>query len=388
MEEDRVGRQFVVVYFNTLLKNPSVLLDLYKESSTLTRREDGEIVTYKGLKEIGQAIRNTKPNCLLDVRNVVCQKSFENSLIVTVSGLVEKPGEEVKRPFTQVFVLHPQQPEGLFVLNEIYLNTDIAASGEQSFLSPEETDLPAEEPQKPTEEVSETSEASEEKEQGEKEGSEVENEATPEKQPEVKEEVQVVDPKPDTTPVEEVIETPPAEKSKQPTENAKPTKKSGKPQKKKEAKKNSEAESTNTAKVESEEVKEKKQQSWAEIAKRNAALASPTVTPPVSANPTVTAVAAPKKVASPKETPKDTPKRVQSDSRYLEVCDFHASAKLDTLKTAFRGYGNVTYVHFLGHTRALVEFQNAETVNKILAQTTVRIFFSCSLFFPNFISNV
>merc|ERR1712137_1048922 len=150
MEQEQVGKHFVFVYFSTLIKDPKDLLNLYKENSTLTRSESSGVVTYKGRKEIGQALDNTKPNCLFDVRNIVCQNSFGRSLIVTVSGLVEKPGEEIKRPFTQVFVLHPQQPQGLFVLNEIFLNTDIDAASEKNETPTEEneTSIAPEKPEK------------------------------------------------------------------------------------------------------------------------------------------------------------------------------------------------------------------------------------------------
>lgn len=51
----------------------------------------------------------------------------------------------------------------------------------------------------------------------------------------------------------------------------------------------------------------------------------------------------------------------------MDVSDFNNSAKLETLKSTFRAYGPVSYVHFLGPTRALIEFNDPNTVAKILA---------------------
>ena len=130
--------------------------------------------------------------------------------------------------------------------------------------------------------------------------------------------------------------------------------------KKKRKEKKPKSEGKAPAKTVAPEEKEPKKQSWASIAKS---------TPPPQP-------AAPPAVAAPKKAPVEEPKQEQSkptqnvspaDARYLEVCDFNSSAKLDTLKNAFRIFGAVTYVHFLGHTRALVEFQDPKVVTKILA---------------------
>merc|ERR1712233_26024 len=123
MNGQQVGQQFVRVYFKTFFNNPKNLLSLYKEESTFTRGEGKDVVTYKGLKEIETALEGLQANCLVDVRNVVIQDSLEN-YIVTVTGLFRDTVADSHRAFTQVFLLHPQQPKGLFVLNEIFLYAD------------------------------------------------------------------------------------------------------------------------------------------------------------------------------------------------------------------------------------------------------------------------
>merc|ERR1712137_1529848 len=117
------GQQFVRVYFKTFFNDPKSLLSLYKEESTFTRGEGKDVVTYKGLKEIETALEGLQANCLVDVRNVVIQDSLEN-YIVTVTGLFRDTVADSRRAFTQVFLLHPQKPKGLFVLNEVFLYAD------------------------------------------------------------------------------------------------------------------------------------------------------------------------------------------------------------------------------------------------------------------------
>merc|ERR1711959_672118 len=125
-----------------LIEAPMTLLSLYKSESTCSTGDKSKVISHNGLEEISESLKSIQPNCLLDIRNVVVQGSFENSLIITVTGLVRDALGDSERPFTQVFVLHPQKPKGLFVLNEIFLYTDESDV-------PDPLRKPVEEPKKP-----------------------------------------------------------------------------------------------------------------------------------------------------------------------------------------------------------------------------------------------
>lgn len=333
MEQERkVSEQFVKVYFENLFKDPMTLLKLYTEESCITRGEGSDIIYYKGLKEIGQALQFMKPNCLLDIKKVAMQNTFEKSLIVTVTGFAHDTG--ITRPFTQVFLLHPQEPlKGLFVLNDIFLNTD------------EEDNSQEVEPI-----VNDNTNSS--KDIVQDEASKVDEEVT-EKESESPKEKEI---KPNSTKKPEQTKK---SKSKKPIKNKK--NKSTNENEKEKEKENGKNEPIFEPPTENA-IPSKL--SWATIAKK----AIPTPSAPTPTQQPAIKKATPKKKVEKQNTQQKTQKTnlPTEPSRFLEVRNFDNSEVSDSLKNSFRSFGTVTYVHFLGPTRCLLEFVDAESVSKVL----------------------
>jgi len=353
MNGQQVGQQFVRVYFKTFFNNPKNLLSLYKEESTFTRGEGKDVVTYKGLKEIETALEGLQANCLVDVRNVVIQDSLEN-YIVTVTGLFRDTVADSHRAFTQVFLLHPQQPKGLFVLNEIFLYADHEEddTDDRNFLdvgapTPEEKEEPV--PAKESEVVAEVTTGR--------------SDAEPESAAAVPESSEVVakEPQAEEKP-QEVADV--AQEAVQPvTEEAVPQEVAGVPVEEVQAKEE--------AKKEINEVPKKTEEkpfSWDTVHKDKKKL-----------------VAAPNKpgpAASPSQKPPTSrpavrnspgPAPAKGETRYVEVSNFDPSANKDVLKKAFGSYGVVKYVSFQGQQRAILEFETADAASSVLSAKSVKV---------------
>merc|ERR1712137_219177 len=343
------GQQFVRVYFKTFFNDPKSLLSLYKEESTFTRGEGKDVVTYKGLKEIETALEGLQANCLVDVRNVVIQDSLEN-YIVTVTGLFRDTVADSRRAFTQVFLLHPQKPKGLFVLNEVFLYADHEEddTDDRNFLdvgtgtpTSEKQDSP---PAKESEVVNEVTTGR------------IDAEPEPAAEPS---EVEVKEPQAEEKP-QEVSDV--AQEAVQPVaEEAIPPEVAAAPAEEVQAKEE--------AKKELSEVPKKTEEkpfSWADVHPKKLVAspnkpgpaASPTQKPPVSR-------------PAAKNSPVPVP--VKGETRYVEVNSFDPSANKDVLKKAFASFGVVKYVSFQGQQRAILEFETAEAASSVLSAKSVKV---------------
>jgi len=337
------------VYYETLIEAPMTLLSLYKSESTCSTGDKSKVISHNGLEEISESLKSIQPNCLLDIRNVVVQGSFENSLIITVTGLVRDALGDSERPFTQVFVLHPQKPKGLFVLNEIFLYTD-------------ESDVP--DPlRKPVEQVDAKQEEVVTKEEPIKEVKNEDNQ-----------------PKEDPKPVEE------PKKPRKQKENPKKKQTAQKPREdKKETEKKVETAVAKELKKPTETVDEKpKVHSWASIAKKGKPEGNTPAVPPKVESPATNASVEPPKASPATKKPESAstesrePKPTSgntsnAESRYLEVRNFDGTAKAETLKKAFSQFGAVSYVRFLGNTRAVIEFEDAKSAQKALVKKSIKV---------------
>jgi len=355
MNGQQVGQQFVRVYFKTFFNNPKNLLSLYKEESTFTRGEGKDVVTYKGLKEIETALEGLQANCLVDVRNVVIQDSLEN-YIVTVTGLFRDTVADSHRAFTQVFLLHPQKPKGLFVLNEIFLYADHEEddTDDRNFLdvgapTSDEKEKELSSPAKESEVVDEVTTGR--------------SDAEPEAAVTAPESVEV------TANDSQAVEMPQevadvAQEAVQPAaEGAIPQEVAAVPVEEIQAKEE--------AKKELNEVPKKVEEkpfSWDTVHKDQKKLVATPSKPGPAASPSQKPP-----VSRPAARNSPGPAPAKGETRYVEVSNFDPSANKDVLKKAFASFGAVKYVSFQGQQRAILEFETAEAASSVLSAKSVKV---------------
>ncbi|KAJ3702455.1 hypothetical protein LUZ61_006160 [Rhynchospora tenuis] len=114
---DQVGKFFVTQYYNILYKHPEVMYNFYKDASTITLVDGNTVKRATGRMEIHLLISAVKIS-LIEVTTANFLRSYENGLMVVVSGLVQTGDCEKRRKFIQAFFLAPQD-NGYYILNDL-----------------------------------------------------------------------------------------------------------------------------------------------------------------------------------------------------------------------------------------------------------------------------
>ncbi|CAN1314151.1 Nuclear transport factor 2 [Linum perenne] len=103
-----VGNAFVEQYYNMLSKSPEIVHRFYQDSSEMSRPDsDGSMSSV-----------STMTDCEVQILTADAQKSFGGGVIVLVTGFLTGK-DEIRRKFTQLFFLAPQEGNGFFVLNDV-----------------------------------------------------------------------------------------------------------------------------------------------------------------------------------------------------------------------------------------------------------------------------
>ncbi|KAG6763995.1 hypothetical protein POTOM_031446 [Populus tomentosa] len=117
-----VGNVFAQQYYNTLSKSPEVLHNFYNDLSLISRPGlDGSVSSASALEEIKKLILSLDyKNCVVEIQTVDSQESYENAVMVIVTGFFAGKDSDRKR-FTQAFFLVPQDDgTKYYVLNDIF----------------------------------------------------------------------------------------------------------------------------------------------------------------------------------------------------------------------------------------------------------------------------
>ncbi|KAH8501057.1 hypothetical protein H0E87_016039 [Populus deltoides] len=117
-----VGNVFAEQYYNTLSKSPELLHNFYNDLSLISRPGlDGSVSSASTLEEIKKLILSLDyKNCVVEIQTVDSQESYENAVMVIVTGFFAGKDSDRKR-FTQAFFLVPQEDgTTYFVLNDIF----------------------------------------------------------------------------------------------------------------------------------------------------------------------------------------------------------------------------------------------------------------------------
>ncbi|KAK6536952.1 hypothetical protein TWF281_001159 [Arthrobotrys megalospora] len=119
---EEIGWYFVESYYTTLNRTPERLHLFYQKKSSFVWGLEGEnVAVSQGRNEISERIKQLSFNdCKVRVTNVDSQGSLENGIIVQVLGDMINNSEPSQR-FAQTFFLAEQtNPQGYYVLNDIF----------------------------------------------------------------------------------------------------------------------------------------------------------------------------------------------------------------------------------------------------------------------------
>ncbi|CAN1314152.1 Nuclear transport factor 2 [Linum perenne] len=158
-----VGNAFVEQYYNMLSKSPEIVHRFYQDSSEMSRPDsDGSMSSVSTMTGINELILSLDyKDCEVQILTADAQKSFGGGVIVLVTGFLTGK-DEIRRKFTQLFFLAPQEGNGFFVLNDVLryveeeeltavkVSHDLADSAPVATITPE----PAEDTIQPTNEAS------------------------------------------------------------------------------------------------------------------------------------------------------------------------------------------------------------------------------------------
>ncbi|XP_011011813.1 PREDICTED: ras GTPase-activating protein-binding protein 1-like isoform X2 [Populus euphratica] len=117
-----VGNAFAEHYYNTLSKSPELLHNFYNDASLLGRPgSDGSVSPISTLEEIKKLILSLDyKNCLVEIQTIDSQESYENGVMVLVTGFFAGK-DSTRQKFTQAFFLVPQDDgRRYYVLNDIF----------------------------------------------------------------------------------------------------------------------------------------------------------------------------------------------------------------------------------------------------------------------------
>ncbi|KAF2325446.1 hypothetical protein GH714_028750 [Hevea brasiliensis] len=120
-----VGNAFVEQYYNILSKSPEVVHKFYQNSSVISRPDfDGLMLSASTLEGIDKMILSLDyKNCEVEILTTDAQESFGDGVIVLVTGFFTGK-DNIRRKFTQLFFLAPQDSRAYFVLNDVFRYVD------------------------------------------------------------------------------------------------------------------------------------------------------------------------------------------------------------------------------------------------------------------------
>ncbi|KAJ9174156.1 hypothetical protein P3X46_017215 [Hevea brasiliensis] len=120
-----VGNAFVEQYYNLLSKSPEVVHKFYQDSSVISRPDfDGFMSSASTLDGIDKMILSLDyKDCVVEILTTDAQESFGDGVIVLVTGFFTGK-DNIRRKFTQLFFLAPQDSHVYFVLNDIFRYVD------------------------------------------------------------------------------------------------------------------------------------------------------------------------------------------------------------------------------------------------------------------------
>jgi len=138
-----IGWMFVPQYYTFVNKDPSKLHCFYTKKSTLIHGVEGEdCQPCYGQQEIHEKIMALGfEDCKVFVSTVDSQSSAENGIVVQVVGELSNKGGPWRK-FAQTFFL-AEQPNGYFVLNDIFRYIKEESDEEESTAGAEEVAAPA-----------------------------------------------------------------------------------------------------------------------------------------------------------------------------------------------------------------------------------------------------
>ncbi|CAA3009223.1 G3BP isoform X2 [Olea europaea subsp. europaea] len=118
----QVGTYFVGQYYQMLQNQPEFVHQFYSEASTMLRVDGNTRETASAMLHIHQLITSLNFRGI-EIKSAHSLESWNQGVLVMVSGSVYVKTFDVKRKFVQTFFLAPQE-KGYFVLNDIFHYVD------------------------------------------------------------------------------------------------------------------------------------------------------------------------------------------------------------------------------------------------------------------------
>ncbi|KAL5230088.1 hypothetical protein ABZP36_028864 [Zizania latifolia] len=116
----QVGTYFLRNYYNLLQQSPDVVHQFYNDASTMVRVDDlaGTNTTASTMMDIHSLIMSLNFT-QIEIKTANFVNSWDDGVLVMVSGLVQTKEYNHQRKFIQMFFLAPQE-KGYFVLNDYF----------------------------------------------------------------------------------------------------------------------------------------------------------------------------------------------------------------------------------------------------------------------------
>ncbi|QCE07693.1 hypothetical protein DEO72_LG9g2713 [Vigna unguiculata] len=114
----QVGTYFVGQYYHVLETKPELVYQFYSDASTMVRIDGNARDTANAMLQIHALIMSISFTGI-GIKTVQCLESWSGGVLISVFGSAQHKGYSVRRKFTQLFFLAPQE-KGFFVLNDIF----------------------------------------------------------------------------------------------------------------------------------------------------------------------------------------------------------------------------------------------------------------------------
>lgn len=122
VSKDTVAKKFVDMYYGILNNSHELMYRFYRAGSTVTvseALENGTTVTETADTEerVRELVKSFFADITIKVDTTVPQFSMEGSVLILVSGTIQRMNDETHRTFSQAFLLAPQE-NGYYVLTD------------------------------------------------------------------------------------------------------------------------------------------------------------------------------------------------------------------------------------------------------------------------------
>ncbi|XP_058094864.1 nuclear transport factor 2-like isoform X2 [Magnolia sinica] len=114
----QVGSYFVGQYYQVLQQQPDLVHQFYTDASTMLRVDGNMSETATAMLQIHSLIMSMNFTGI-EIKTAHSLKSWNDGVLVMVSGSVQTKDSDGRRKFAQTFFLAPQE-KGYFVLNDIF----------------------------------------------------------------------------------------------------------------------------------------------------------------------------------------------------------------------------------------------------------------------------